>query len=124
MKNLTIISTLILFISFPVFAKRLAPAVIEPIQTKRGSIHSSFERNAQGFSFYILMKDKAGDLKWKSKIFSKKYIKGMETDVQDIHLKKMTLENSNIIAIDEQGRRYELDSSDGILIKPVQPHQY
>ena len=77
--------------SFSVFAKRMAPATIAPITTKHGIIEHSFERNDQGFRVYVLMKDKAGDLRWKTKIFSRKYEKNLETDVQDIHLKKLSI---------------------------------
>lgn len=123
MKNL-ILFILTFSLSFALFAKRLAPANIEPIKTKRGTIHNSFERNALGFTVYVLMKDKAGDLKWKTKLFSRKYEKGLETDVQDIHLKKISLEEAKVIAVDEHGRSYELESSDGSLIKPTKPFNY
>lgn len=108
MRNLIFVPVA-LFISLTLFAKRMPPAEIAPIKTKRGTIHNSFERNAIGFNYFILMKDKAGDLKWKTKIFGRKYEKDMETDVQDIHLRKMTMEEAKVIAIDEHGRRYELE---------------
>ena len=41
----------------------------------------------------------------------------LETDVQDIHLKKLSLEESSVIALDEMGRRYEVDMGSGNVLK-------
>lgn len=108
----------------PIHAKRLAPVKIDPIQFKRGSIHSHFARSSDGFKFYIVMKDKAGDLGWRTKIFERMYNKALETDVQDIHLKSLKIEDNVVIATDEKGESYKLDLIYGTLISPTQPNQY
>lgn len=108
----------------PALAKRMAPTEIQAITTKRGIIQQSFERNVNGFSVYIIMKDKAGDQRWKTKIYSRKYEKTLETDVQDIHLKQLSLEDTSVIAIDEMGKRYEVDMGTGNLVKPSKPTDY
>jgi hypothetical protein len=119
MKALNIISLCLglSILSHTAQASRMAPATIEPITTKRGVIQHSFENNDKAFSVYVLMKDKAGDLKWKSKIYGVQYVPNLETDVQDIHLKKLSLEGSSVIALDEMGRRYEVDIDSGNVLK-------
>lgn len=123
MKN--ILSFLLLVtLSQSVLAKRLAPKKIEDISTKRGVVHYEFQHTASGFSSYIIMKDKAGDVKWKTKIFSRQYTKNLETDVQDIFLKSMFIEDYKVIAIDEMGRKYEVELGTGELVKPQKPVFY
>lgn len=102
----------------------MAPATINPITVKHGVIDHSFVQSGQGFSYFILMKDKAGDIKWKTKIFGRQYEKQLETDVQDIHLKTLRVAESNIIAVDEMGRTFEIDLDSGKLVKPVKPVDY
>jgi hypothetical protein len=123
MKN---ILSFLLFITLSqsVLAKRMAPKKIEDIFTKRGVIHYEFQHTASGFISYIIMKDKAGDIKWKTKIFSRQYTKNLETDVQDIFLKTMIIEDYKVIAVDEMGRKYNIDLDSGELLKPLRQVNY
>lgn len=111
-KFLSLALTLTLLIN-PLWAKRLAPAHIEPIVSKRGTVYQSFERNSDGYAVYLVSKDKAGDVRWKKKIFSGMYNKELETDVQDVHLKSLSLVDTDILAVDELGRKYRIDIIDG-----------
>jgi hypothetical protein len=97
--NTLFLSIGILAFAHTAFAKRMAPTVIAAITTKRGVIQHSFERSNIGFNMYVLMKDKAGDLRWKTKIFGRKYEKNLETDVQDIHLRSLVLDATNAVEL-------------------------
>lgn len=99
------------------WAKRLPPAEINPIKYQKGTISQSFNRSSKGFSVKIISIDKAGDIRWQTKILTGTYVEGMETDVQDIHLKSLEIDGAEIIAIDERGKSYRLDIVDGSLLK-------
>lgn len=117
---------LILFVALSLMAhaKRLAPADIQPLPVKKGTVHQSFERSAKGFSVYLVKKDLSGQVLWKTKLYSKIYIPNLESDVQDIWLRKLTVSQEGILAVDEYNRSYQVDPSDGALMKPAAPVTY
>ncbi len=115
---------LIFLIAFSAHAKRLAPVKIDPLPVKKGTVHQVFKKSAHGHAVYLEKKDLSGQTLWKTKLFYRLYDKNLETDVQDIWLKKLTYNEDGIFAVDERGKTYQVDPSDGALMKPLKAHSY
>lgn len=112
--------TLMLLLSLPTYAKRLAPAEIKPVQFNDYKITSYFSRTKTGFSVYLRAREKGKkDYVWKTQLFSRRYNLQLETDVQDIHLRSLKLEGRRLVAIDEKGMAYEVNAQNGVLLIPL-----
>lgn len=115
---------LILLLSFSAHAKRLAPATITPLQVKKGTVEQVFVRSDTGHKLFLVKKDLSGQVVWKTLLLTKVYNLNLETDVQDVWLKKLNLSQDGIMAVDEWGRSYQVDPTDGALMKPAAPVNY
>jgi hypothetical protein len=110
MKKLFITSfMLIAFLntSVAVFAKRPPPMPVDKI------VHEGIEYHAPDtlmgcVEAYHL---KTGVRIWWKQIYVVKYNPKLETDVQDIYIKKMRIKRNNLIIEDERGRKYSLNLS-------------
>ena len=102
-----------------VHAKRSAPAEIKPI-SKGGVVYDiHVEPGSNGYLFFIAAtKGPGGTSVWKTKIFSKKFDKDLETDVQEMLLKSLEYIGSEIVAVDEHGQTYKLSPGSGELLSP------
>lgn len=118
MKSLT--TLLIILYSFSINAKRVAPAEIKPVKFNDYKISSYFSRTTSGFSVYLVARKKGKkDYAWKTQLFSRFYNLKLETDVQDIHLRSLSLEGKRLIAVDEKSMTYEVNALNGALFIPL-----
>ena len=109
----------------PVSAKRLAPEEVTPIVSHGRTYEQEFRKADTQFTILIVAKDKRnGKLLWETEIYKGLYNKSLETDVQEIFLKSMTIENHKIIAKDERGQIYKIDAKTGKRLEPKTPPIY
>lgn len=103
--------------SGPVHAKRAAPAFISPIRADGKIFRDIFENDEadKGYSVYLTAED-PGDHStiWKTKLYSNAYDTGMETDVQEVHLRSLKLDGGVLVATDEGGHVYKVNANDGV----------
>jgi hypothetical protein len=97
------------------FAKRPAPAPVIPVRY-RGMIYSAppFTKESSGKPLqrggYIEAHDaKSGKLLWRVRIYKTRYNPLLETDVQDVFITKLFLEDDTLIVADEKNRTFHLD---------------
>ena len=96
-------------------AKRAAPAEILPV-TVGGMVVQPFYEQAPRVGcqvFLIAQQLKDNKIVWKTLLYSVNYNQSLETDVQDIFLKSLTVEGQTIKAIDERERQYRVDLKTG-----------
>lgn len=56
---------------------------------------------------------KNGKQVWKTKLYEIVYIPHMETDVQWVYIKKLYIQNNQLIAINEDNDKYKIDLKTG-----------
>ncbi len=106
-------------------AKRAAPANVVPIDAKNMIITPHFENKDSMLRVSVKAVDKTTNQEiWTTQLYSRAMNPDLEKDVQEIHLKKMTLKNASISAIDEKGAVYVIDSQSGKLISPATAKVY
>ncbi len=110
---------LVLILGSNAFAKRPAPAKIDPIE-EDGKRYSVVRESAKDlYSEFIICQDMSSFKEvWKTKIYEKHINPKLEFDVQDIYLKSFEESHDQLKAIDEKGTIYSIQISDGKLLKP------
>lgn len=94
----------LLFILPVSFAKRLEPATVPPISYHGILYTASFDHGG-----IVTAHDKHSNIIWKKRIYSIQYDPNLETDVQDIHIKKLFFKKGRIFIQDEKDRCYLLN---------------
>ena len=97
------------------FAKRLPPIPVTAIP-HCGVIYSAppFIRDRSGKPLqrggYIEAHDaRTGKLLWRVRIYKTQYDHLLETDVQDVFITRLSLEDDTLIVSDEKNRKFRLD---------------
>jgi hypothetical protein len=91
-------------------AKRGAPAEVLPVTV--GNIeYSAPHRNGthKQMGFIEARVPKSGELIWSRQIYVVKYDPDLEGDVQDVFIKRITVEGNNLIIINEKSSKYQLN---------------
>ena len=91
-------------------AKRGAPAEVLPV--KVGNIeYSAPHRNGthKQMGFIEARDSRSGKLIWSRQIYAVKYDPDLVGDVQDVFIKRITVEGSNLIITNERNSKYQLD---------------
>ncbi len=99
-------------------AKRVAPTRLAPLSYKGVTINSEaskLEKNI--FSVFVVAKKNDGEIVWKTKLYSIKFVEALESDVQEVHLKTLNLNGDRIEAIDERQRKFIINAVDGKIIE-------
>ena len=91
-------------------AKRGAPAEVLPL-TEGNIEYSAPHRNGtQKQMGFIEARDlKSGKIIWSRQIYAVKYDPDLVGDVQDVFIKRITVEGSNLIITNERNSKYQLD---------------
>ena len=119
MRNKRSLSILLVCLTMAVndeaFAKRLPPTPVTPIP-HCGVIYLAppFIRDRSGKPLqrggYIEAHDsKTGKLLWRVRIYKTQYDPRLETDMQDVFITRLSLEDDTLIVSDEKSRRFRLD---------------
>ena len=91
-------------------AKRGAPAEVLPV--KVGNIEylaPHRNRTHKQMGFIEARDSRSGKLIWSRQIYAVKYDPDLEGDVQDVFIKRITVEGSNLIITNERNSKYQLD---------------
>jgi hypothetical protein len=91
-------------------AKRGTPAEVLPVTV--GNIeYSAPHRNGtqKQMGFIEARVPKSGKLIWSRQIYVVKYNPALEGDVQDVFIKRITVEGNNLIITNERNSKYQLD---------------
>ena len=91
-------------------AKRGAPAEVLPI--KVGNIeYSAPHRNGthKQMGFIEARDSRSGKIIWSRQIYTVKYDPDLVGDVQDVFIKRITVEGNNLIITNERNSKYQLD---------------
>lgn len=104
-RNLLILATLIgvLFTSTFVIAKRKAPKPVKTI------IHKGVMYSASHDTMGCVAAHKSTVFRWWKQIYVVKYNLAFETDVQDVYITNLKIEDDNLIIENEKGYVYSLD---------------
>lgn len=119
-----ILGIYLLLLSPLAFGKRVAPKKVPTLSINNKEYSHIFLRTScregkGGFRYYIQSKNQKSDTPlWRTQIFQRQYDCGWETDIQDIHLSSLKIENGILLAKDEYGSEYKLNPSDGKLLSP------
>jgi hypothetical protein len=108
-KKFSLISS-VLLATLVAEAKRGAPMEVLPV--KVGNIeYSAPHRNGTHKQMgFIEARDlKSGKLIWSRQIYAVKYDPDLVGDVQDVFIKSITVEGSNLIITNERNSKYQLD---------------
>lgn len=103
----------VLFLSYPVEAKRSAPKKAEPVvfqNIKYLAPAFTESNNHKQLSGYIEAWDTRANKKlWELKIYDIKYDPGLEKDVQEIYITSLRIEYGKLIVTNEAGEEYEVE---------------
>ena len=108
-RKFSLVSSLLL-VTLLAEAKRGAPAEVLPVTV--GNIeYSAPHRNGTHKQMgFIEARDlKSGKLIWSRQIYSVKYDPALEGDLQDVFIKRITVEGNNLIIINEKNSKYQLN---------------
>lgn len=97
----------IVLLPFAAFAKRGAPAKVEPV------VHQGIRYaapNDNGRRAYLVATDVASGKKlWDVTVFQNRINPELEEDVQHVYIKSMKLIEGTLILTSEHGRKYQVD---------------
>ncbi len=92
-------------------AKRLAPADVPPVVTPE-AIYSAPHFGKGGRSGVVEARHpETKELLWKVRLYRTRYIRNLETDVQDVFIKTLVHDATHrlLVASDEKGRVFAVD---------------
>ena len=91
-------------------AKRGAPAGVLPVKVGNIEYSAPHRNGTQKQMGFIEARDsRSGKLIWSRQIYAVKYDPDLEGDVQDVFIKRITVEGSNLIITNERNSKYQLD---------------
>ncbi len=101
---------------------RIPPPTIAPIEYNDLRIISEYEitiGNPEGDFSVSVQAQRPGtnETVWKTVLYRITYDPKMEGDVQNVHLKSLTLQHHKLVAEDENGDTYYLDPDTGAFIE-------
>lgn len=113
MKNRFTILTSLLFYGFVLisYADRSNPAPVEPVELNGVKYKAPTYDPVSGYTVgFVEARDSANKrLIWSRQIYVVKYDTNMETDVQDVYITRLVLDNNLLRIYTERGYEYELD---------------
>jgi hypothetical protein len=117
-----------LVFSLNVFAKRVAPPKVNPVNighlefsTTTEKILCENKKDICGMTAFLISTDTmAKSAIWKTQLYIKMFKKNEETDVQEIYPQSLILNvDSNLQLKDEKGTEYLVEAKSGKFVKPL-----
>jgi len=125
MRTVTLMFLLVACMPTNIFADRNPPTHVKPITRYARVFNYTFEKQKGGFAVSLVAKKVHGkSLIWKTQLYSKTYDPTLEADVHDIFIDSLVLEKKILVAKDEHGQVYRVDSENGKLLSPGKSVQY
>jgi hypothetical protein len=117
----------VMLAAMPLSAKRAAPAAISPIE--KGGYSYAYQKELSDDrrldAMYVVCRStQTGELIWKTMLYEKHINPALESDVQEIFLKKLSLHGNELAAEDEKKSVYRIDLATGQLIEPKSFNRY
>ena len=97
------------------YSERLAPKDVEPVVyngVKYSALHWGYKHGlGQNGGVIEASNVKSGKRLWLLKVYTIHYIKDLETDVQDIFITTLKIENGDLIVTNEKNKKYKVSLS-------------
>jgi len=91
-------------------AKRRVPAKVLPVKVGNIEFSAPHRTDTHKQMGFIEARDlKSGKIIWSRQIYTVKYDPDLEGDVQDVFIKRITVEGNNLIIINEKNSKYQLN---------------
>jgi hypothetical protein len=102
-----LIIVIICFFPLSTFAKRLAPKPVSPV------IWNGVEYRARDMNFVEAVNITSQQRLWRTRVYFVRYVPFLETDVQDIFITSLTVQNGKLLVTNEAGKSYWLNLTTG-----------
>ena len=91
-------------------AKRGVPAEVLPVTVGNIEYSAPHRNGTQKQMGFIEARDlKSGKIIWSRQIYAVKYDPDLEGDIQDVFIKRITVEGNSLIITNERNSKYQLD---------------
>jgi hypothetical protein len=112
---------LLLALSLSLEAKQLAPKPVKPIVNngiKISIVKWKHQNGKQNGGFLKAVSIKTKEIVWETLVYKTKYIKNLETDVQDVFITSLSLssDKTKLIVRNENNKTYYMDIANGKVV--------
>jgi hypothetical protein len=104
-------------------AKRVAPPEVKPLVHQGVTYRAGHARDARGNRGTVeAVEVSSGKRLWIVTVYEIPYKAGLETDVQDVFIKSLAIDDGCLRVTDERGKSYCVERETGAVHRVISPH--